>query len=119
MKNKLLSIPKPWRIFTVTVAVILALVLLLSIIGPHIVLAAARRPEPAESYAYSDSFLTGYDEVRSHLGNLVSELREGGVTVEHNEYAVDESDDLYIDNIYLPPRARKRTLSCLPRVCTA
>ena len=113
MKNKFISLPKPWRIVTVTVAAILALVLLLSIIGPHIVLAAARRPEPAESYSYNESFYTGYDEVRNHLGELVSELRGKGVAVEHNEYAVNEADGLYIDNIYLPAVGEKKNLIVL------
>lgn len=113
MKNKFLSLPKPWRVLTVVVSAILAVVILLSLIGPHIVLAIARRPEPAESYAYSDSFRESYDDIRAHLAELVADLRADGVTVENSVYAVDETDGLYIDNIYLPSKVEKKNLIVL------
>ena len=79
-----------------------AIVLILTIAGPYMVLAIARQETSADSYNYSDSFLTSYDDVRNHLAKRVESLKEQGITVEYNTYAVDEADGLYIDNIYLP-----------------
>ena len=94
-------------------AVVLVLVVLLSFVGPHIVLMIARQPEVEENYSYSDSFYNSYDEIRKHLGDRVSNLREEGITVEVSEYAVDENDDLYIDNIYLPSKNENKNLIVL------
>ena len=45
------------------VLLILAAVLLLAtLIGPRLILAAVRQPESAETYAYSDSFYESYEE---------------------------------------------------------
>ena len=79
-----------------------ALILILTILGPYFVLGAARQETPAESYSYSESFYTSYEEIRAHLGERVDALRAAGIAVEYDTYAVDASDDLYIDNIYLP-----------------
>ena len=87
MKKKLL-----WIIGIPAVLAILA-----TLIGPGIILSAVRQPEPAESYAYSDSFYNSYDDIRAHLQELTAEL---GVDI--YSHAVDEADDLYIDTFYLP-----------------
>ena len=93
--------------------VVLVLVVLLSFVGPHIVLMIARQPEVEENYSYSDSFYNSYDEIRKHLNDRVSELRKEGSSVEVSEYAVDENDDLYIDNIYLPSKNENKNLIVL------
>ena len=93
--------------------VLAALVLLASIIGPHLILAAVRQEKPADTYAYSDSFLTSYDEIRAHLQTRVEKLSAAGITVEHIPYAIDESDGLYIDTIYLPANSECTNLIVL------
>ena len=85
-----------------------ALVLIATLVGPGIVLAIVRQPESAESYAYSDSFHTTYEEVRSHLQELFTDLG-----AERARYAIDESEGLYIDSFYLPAGAEKTNLIIL------
>lgn len=94
-------------------SVLLVIVVLVTAIGPHLVLKGARQPEVAEEYAYSDVFYNSYDDIRNHLKDRVNNLRAEGVTVEVSEYAVDESDDLYIDNIYLPSTSENKNLVVL------
>lgn len=84
------------------VLVLTAIALILTLAGPYAVLALARQDVPATDYEYADSFLTTYDEVRAHLEARINSLRASGVTVEYTEHAIDETDNLYIDNIYLP-----------------
>ena len=91
-----------------TVAILLALALATSLIGPHIILSAVRQPEVAERYAYSESFYESYDEIRAHLQDLTGELG-----VEIFSYAIDEADGLYIDSFYLPSKAEKTNLIVL------
>ena len=91
-----------------TVAILLALALATSLIGPHIILSAVRQPEVAERYAYSESFYESYDEIRAHLQDLTGEL---GVDI--FSYAIDEADGLYIDSFYLPSQAEKTNLIVL------
>ena len=98
MKKKLLTV----------LCVLLALILLATTIGPHIVLAAVRQPEPAETYAYSDSFYNSYEDIRTHLQELTAQLG-----VEISSYAIDASDDLYIDSFYLPSEGDKTNLIVL------
>ena len=98
MKKKLLWI----------VAILAALVVLATAIGPHIILYCVRQPEPAENYAYKEAFLTDYDSVRSHLQELSADLG-----AEVYSYAIDEKDGLYIDSFYLPSAAEKRNLVVL------
>ena len=93
--------------------VITAIVLILTIVGPYVVLAIARQEKPAESYAYSESFYTTYDEIRAHLAERVESLTRDGIAVEYTSFAVDESDDLYIDNIYLPATSETTNLIVL------
>ena len=87
--------------------------LLLSVAGPYVVLMLAEQETPADSYAYSDSFYTSYDEIRAHLLDRVDSLVKSGITVEHSSYAIDESDDLYIDKVYLPSSGERTNLIIL------
>ena len=87
MKKKLLWI----------LGILAILVLTATLIGPRIILNAVRQPEVADSYAYSDSFYTTYDEIRAHLQELTADLG-----VELSSHAIDENDGLYIDSFYLP-----------------
>ena len=104
---------KTKKILVSLLCVIVAAIVLLTVAGPHFVLMAARQPEVEPEYAYSEYFYNGYDEIRNHLKERVTELAEAGVTVEVSEFAVDESDDLYIDNIYLPSKEKKDNLIVL------
>lgn len=84
------------------------LVLLATLIGPGIILNAVRQPETAESYAYSDSFHESYDEIRTHLQALTSDLG-----TELSSYPINEADGLYIDSFYLPSSGEKTNLIVL------
>ena len=88
--------------------ILLAVVLAASLIGPPIILSAVRQPEPAASYAYSESFYDSYEQIRAHLRELTGQLG-----VEISSHPVDESDGLYIDSFYLPSTAEKRNLIVL------
>ena len=94
--------------FLWTAGILVALVLLASLIGPIIILDAVRQPEPAESYSYSESFYSSYDEVRDHLQVLAADLG-----VEISSHAIDETDGLYIDSFYLPSTGDKTNLIVL------
>ena len=97
----------------VRVAIVLtAVVLLLTLIGPSIVLAIAKQPTPV-SHTYSKSFYTTYEDVRENLDRRVESLRKKGITVEQSEYAVNAAENLYIDNIYLPASQNKTNLIVL------
>ena len=108
MKNK--NCKKRWII---ALSVIAAVIVLITAVGPQLVLNGARQPEVAESYSYSEYFYNSYDDIRAHLKERVSALRESGITVEVSEYAVDASDELYIDNIYLPSSKEHKNLVVL------
>ena len=101
------------KVLVTLFSVILAVAVLLSVAGPYIVLECARQPKVADEYAYGEYFFNSYDEIRLHLEERVAKLRNDGVAVEVSEYAVDESDNLYIDNIYLPSTAEKENLIVL------
>ena len=92
--------------------ILTALILLLSLIGPSVVLAIAKQPATT-THEYSDSFYTTYEEVRENLDRRVEKLRANGATVVVSEYAVNASEDLYIDNIYLPASGEKTNLIIL------
>ena len=98
MKKKLLWIA----------AILCAIALIATLIGPGIILSIVRQPQPAESYAYRDSFHNSYDDVRAHLRELTAELG-----VEISSYAIDASDDLYIDSFYLGAAEEKTNLIVL------
>ena len=87
---------KSKKVLLSILSAIVAVVVLLSIAGPYIVLNGARQPEVADEYSYGEYFYNSYDEIRSHLKERVEKLRADGVAVEVNEYAVDESDNLFI-----------------------
>ena len=91
----------------------LALIIMLSVTGPYLVLKGARQPVVEDEYTYSEVFFNSYDEIRSHLKEITSTLRKSGVIVEHTEYAINESDDLYVDNIYLPAIKKNENLIVL------
>ena len=110
--SKLVNTKKK-KVLVIVLSVILSLVILLTAVGPQLILLAARQPEVAANYAYSEYFFNSYDDIRAHLKDRVKMLRDSGVTVETTEYAVDSSDDLYIDNIYLPSTGEKTNLIVL------
>ena len=89
------------------------LALLATVLGPNLILQAVTQPTPAESYAYSDSFHTTYEEVRTHLQSRVKRLQEAGIAVQTTEYAVNSQEELYIDNIYLPATEKNTNLVVL------
>lgn len=97
----------------VTLAVLSCVVVLLTAFGPYLVLSFARQPKVEENYAYSDYFFDTYEEVRENLKKRVTKLKDAGVTVEVSEYAVDEADDLFIDNIYIPAQTESKNLIIL------
>ena len=98
--------------FIITTSIILAIVLLCSIVGPYVILASVRQPEP-ETHKYSEYFYTTYEDVRNHLADRVKKLEGSGVDVEYTTYAIDENDGLYIDNIYLPAKETSTNLIVL------
>ena len=85
----------------VTASVITLILLLCSMVGPHLILTMVRQPA-TETHKYSEYFYTTYEEVRNHLADRVNTLKDNGIEVEYTTYAIDESDDLFIDNVYLP-----------------
>ncbi len=104
---------KTKKVLISLLSTVVAIVILLTVAGPHFVLMGARQPEVEAEYAYSEYFYNDYDTIRAHLKERVSELEGKGVKVEVSEYAVDEKDDLYIDNIYLPSNDKKDNLIVL------
>lgn len=98
-----------WKILII----LLVLVLLASWIGPHFVLKAARQPEVAEHYAYSDAFCTTYEQTRARLQQRIEALQATGEELQTESYAVDAADDLYIDTLYLPSKEDRTNLIVL------
>ena len=98
MKKKLLCV----------LALILLVLVAASVIAPGIILSSVRQPAPAESYAYSEAFLTDYDSVRAHHGELFAALG-----AESGSHAIDEAEGLYIDSYYLPSEGEKTNLVVL------
>ena len=92
---------------------LVAVILIFTFVGPYVVLGLAKQEAPEESYNYSESFYNTYEEVRHNLAERVDTLRADGISVEYDSYAIDESDDLYIDNIYLPATEDSRNLIVL------
>ena len=88
---------------------ILALVLILAtLIGPQLILNAVRQPQSAETYAYSDSFRTDYESIRTRLRELTADLG-----AQLHSHPIDESDGLYIDTFYLPAEEHQTNLIVL------
>ena len=98
MKKKLLCI----------LAVLAALVTIATLVGPGVILAAVRQPEPEDGFAYAESFRTDYEDIRLHLQEL-----SDGLGAEFASHPIDESDGLYIDSFYLPSRDTQTNLVVL------
>jgi hypothetical protein len=86
---------------------------LVTVIGPYLVLAAVRQPEPAESYAYSQAFYTDYEQTRQGLKDLHKRLLEQEGLAVMSSYAIDVEDGLYIDKIYIPAKEKMTNLVLL------
>lgn len=89
-------------------AVIIAVVVLASLIGPRLVLSAAMQEPVAESYAYSEFFFDEYEDVRRHFT-----VRAEGLDAEVYSHPINEEDGLYIDCMYLPAEGEKTNLIVL------
>ena len=104
---------KSKKIFLIIVSVIAIIAIGATIIGPFAVLKGAKQEKVADEYNYSDSFLTNYDEVRNNLQKRIHFLKKDGVKVKYSEYAIDEKDNLYIDNLYIPATKEHKNLIVL------
>lgn len=91
-------------------SIILAVVLLVTMFGPHLVLMFDKQDEVAAAYAYSDVFYDEYDDVRAHLMDTVNELKSAGHEVQLSSHAIDEKDGLYIDSLYIPATDKQTNL---------
>ena len=91
-------------------SIILAIVLLFTMFGPHIILMMDKQEEVAAEYAYSDVFYDEYDDVRKHLMDTVDELKGAGYDVQLSSHAIDEKDGLYIDSLYIPATEKQTNL---------
>ena len=91
-------------------AVIAGILLLATLFGPAWILKMDRQEEVADTYAYSDVFFDEYDEVRTHLLETVDNFQKAGIETQLYSYPVDESQDLYIDTIYLPSKEKQSNL---------
>ena len=89
-------------------SILAILALLATVFGPGIILYCVRQPQVADNYAYSESFLNTYDEVRTHLQQLSASLN-----TQLHSYAIDKDDGLYIDSFYLPSAGEKTNLIVL------
>ena len=98
--------------FIIPTSIIAGILLLCTLVGPHLVLLAVRQPA-TQPHKYSEYFYNTYEEVRAHLAQRVEKLKESGIEVEHKTHAIDESDNLYIDNIYLPASEENTNLIVL------
>lgn len=103
MKKKLIKIG----------SIILVIVILASIIMPHIILMLDRQEAVADEYTYSEVFFDEYEDVRAHLTETVDALKAEGYTVEFYSEPVGVEDDLYIDNIYIPSKEKQTNLIVL------
>ena len=95
------------------IAILIAIFITLTVLGPYTVLALAKQERPEGGYEYSDSFRTDYDDVRRHLDELMESLVKSGVIVIGEKYAIDKADGLYIDNYYLPSSGEQTNLIVL------
>ena len=95
------------------VSVIAVTAIVATIAGPFAVLKGARQVEPAENYSYSESFYNSYEDVRKNLQNRVKDLKAQGINVKYSDYAIDEKDDLYIDNLYISAQKEQKNLVVL------
>lgn len=91
-------------------SIILAVILLVTMFGPHIVLMLDKQEDVAKEYSYSDVFYDEYDDVRAHLMNTVNKLKGTGYAVQLSSHAIDEKDGLFIDSIYIPAIEKQTNL---------
>lgn len=96
-----------------TLSLILILVILLTAVGPHLVLLSAKQEKPAKEYSYSEYFFNNYEDVLKNIKSRVSKLKSSGVSVQYSQYAIDSEDNLFIDNIYLPAKSKNENLIIL------
>lgn len=96
--------------FKIIVNVLLVAIVLISFLGPHIVLMLDKQEAVAKEYNYSDVFYDEYDDVRAHLMDTVDELENEGYDVQLSSHAVDEKDGLFIDSIYIPATEKQTNL---------
>ena len=96
------------KTFLWILGILIALSLIATLIGPGIILNAVRQEEPAETYAYCNSFHTNYEEVRSHLQEFTANLG-----AEIHSHPIDAADGLYIDTFYLPAEQEQTNLIVL------
>ncbi|MBR4971471.1 MAG: DUF2817 domain-containing protein [Oscillospiraceae bacterium] len=96
-----------------TLVAMAALVLLATLLGPQILLAVARQSPPADDYAYSEAFVTSYEQVRARQQKMMDDVRLTGVPVMVQNFAIDEEEGLYIDRYYLPASKQERNLVVL------
>ena len=93
--------------------VLAAVFVVLTVFGPFLVYKVAKQEEVADEYNYSESFLNSYEDVRANLQKRIATLKKDGVKVKYTEYAIDESDNLYIDNFYTPALKEQKNLIVL------
>ena len=93
--------------------VLAAVFVVLTVFGPFLVYKVAKQEEVADEYNYSESFLNSYEDVRANLQKRIATLKKDGVKVKYTEYAIDESDNLYIDNFYIPALKEQKNLIVL------
>lgn len=92
---------------------ILIVLVLATLIVPHLMLMADKQEKVAKEYAYSEVFFNEYEDVRNHLMETVEDLEAKGDTVELYSYAIDEEEELYIDTIYIPSLKEQTNLVVL------
>ncbi|MBR2046162.1 MAG: DUF2817 domain-containing protein [Agathobacter sp.] len=95
------------------VGVVVLVLLLCTLLVPHLILMLDKQEEVAESYAYSNVFYDEYDDVRAHLLDTVDILEEKGYDVQLSSHAIDEADGLFIDTIYIPATEKQTNLIVL------
>lgn len=95
------------------VGVVVLVLLLCTLLVPHLILMLDKQEEVAESYAYSKVFYDEYDDVRTHLLDTVDILEEKGYDVQLSSHAIDEADGLFIDTIYIPATEKQTNLIVL------
>ena len=93
--------------------VLAAVFVVLTVFGPFLVYKVAKQEEVADEYNYSESFLNSYEDVRANVQKRITTLKKDGVKVKYTEYAIDESDNLYIDNFYIPALKEQKNLIVL------
>ena len=90
--------------------VLLLFILLCTTVGPHLILMMDRQEKVAAEYAYSEVFYDEYDDVREHILDTVDTLKAKGYKAELSSYAINQSDGLYIDSVYIPATEKQMNL---------